>query len=104
MKAGAANKWVTLAYTANSQDDADWAPLSPAGMWASIEPLPASGGTERTSFHLIRMRSHPEMTVDVRIQYEDPFRNRTRSFFVRDLRDVNEATDEMQLFCEEVWA
>ena len=48
-------------------------PLSPAGVWAAIEPLPpGTSDTNRTLTHQVRMRFHPEVTMDTKIEYVDP--------------------------------
>ena len=102
MRAGACNKWVTLARWPETEDDARGAPLNPEGIWAAIEPLPPGGSGNRAQDHQIRMRFHPEVTIDTRVQYVDARINRTRDFYVRGVQSVNEAGDEMVLLCEEV--
>jgi head-tail adaptor len=102
MRAGVCNKWVTLSRCATSTSEAPHGiPLSPAGAWAAIDPS-APGADDRTITHLVRMRYHPEVTCDTRIDYADARINRTRMLFVRGVQSVNEAADEMRLLCEEV--
>jgi head-tail adaptor len=102
MRAGPCNKWVTLANSPDSSDDAIWTDLSPSGIWAAIEPLPPGGSDNRSITHLVRMRYHPAVTLDTRIQYADARIDRTRSLYVRGVQSVNEAADELRLLCEEV--
>lgn len=102
MRAGPCNKWVTLARYPEDDDEARGTPLTPEGVWAAIEPLPPGGTDNRTITHLVRMRFHPEVTLDTRIQYVDARVGRTRSLFVRGVQAVNEAGDELQLLAEEV--
>lgn len=105
MRAGAANKWVTLSHSPDEspEPDGQWDPLDPPAMWASIEPLPP-GVTDgqRAISHLVRMRFHAGVGFDTRIVYEDARTNTSRMLFVRGFRDVREDGDEMQLICEEV--
>lgn len=102
MRAGPCNKWVTLSRWPETEDETRGTPLNPEGIWAAIEPLPPGGTDNRTLTHVVRMRFHPEVTLDTRIVYVDGRRHQTRSLYVRGVQDVNEAGDELQLLCEEV--
>jgi Bacteriophage head-tail adaptor len=102
MRAGACNKWVTLARWPETDTEARGTPLSPEGIWAAIEPLAPGGADNRTITHTVRMRFHPEVTLDTRVAYADARINRTRHLFVRGVQAVNEAGDEMVLLAEEV--
>ncbi len=103
MRNGACNKWVTLSRSPATDTQAKGTPLSPDGIWAAIEPLPpGTSDTDRTLTHLVRMRFHPEVTIDTQIDYADARLGRTRSLFVRGVQSVNEAGDEIRLYCEEI--
>lgn len=102
MRSGLCNKWVTLSRAPVANTDQRWTDLSPSGIWAAIEPLAPGGSDNRTITHLVRMRFHPEVTLDTRINYEDARINRTRSLYVRGVQAVDEAGDEMRLLVEEV--
>src|SRR4051812_40385027 len=100
MRAGPTNKWVTLARYPDDDDETRGTPLNPEGVWAAIEPLPPGLTDGRMLSHLVRMRFHPQVTVDTKIDYVDARLGRTRQLFVRGLQSVNEAGDELQLLCE----
>jgi head-tail adaptor len=103
MRNGACNKWVTLSRSAETtSEDPHGNELTPSGVWAAIEPLAPGGSDNRTLTHVVRMRFHPEVTVDTRIDYADARLGRTRLLFVRGLQVVDEAGDEMRLLAEEV--
>jgi head-tail adaptor len=103
MRGGPCNKWVTLSRSPTSTSEGPFTALVPAGVWAAIEPLAPGGGYDtRTITHLVRMRFHPEVTLDTRIDYADARINRTRLLFVRGVQSVDEAGDELRLLCEEV--
>lgn len=102
MRAGPANKWVSLARNPATEDEAEGTPLSPANVWAAIEPLAPGGSDGRTLAHQIRTRFHPQITLDTKVTYKDARTNTTRVFYVRGVQTVNEAGDEMVLFAEEV--
>jgi head-tail adaptor len=103
MNAGAMNKWVTLARSPQTTNDADgfFEPLSPARVPAYIQPTTASGD-ERSTFHQVTIRYHPQVTTDVRLSLYEPALLRTRELFVRGVQDVDERHAEMRLLCEEV--
>lgn len=102
MRNGACNKWVTLSQ-GPQVEDGPFAPLSPEGIWAAIEPLaPGNNSNDRAITHIVRMRFHPEVTYDTRIGYEDARLGRTRYLFVRGIQTVNEQGDELRLMAEEV--
>jgi len=104
MRAGACNKWVTLAQ-GPQVSNGPFAPLAPEGVWAAIEPFQPGGSDDRTTTHLIRLRYHAEVATAwpaVQITYVDGRTSTTRVFYVRGLQTVNEAGDEMRLLCEEV--
>lgn len=98
MRVGRMNKWVTLSRAPQTTNDSDgfFEPLVPAGVWVAIEPLDAtiSDGT-RIQASRVTMRYHSQVTVDTRILYG------TRELFVKGVQDVNEAHNQMVLFCEE---
>lgn len=102
MRSGLCNKRVTLARSPIANTEAVWTDLSPSGIWAAIEPLPPGGTDNRTITHAVRMRFHPEVTLDTRITYADARTNTTRYLYVRGVQHVGEAGDELQLLCEEV--
>lgn len=103
MRNGDCNKWVTLSRWPADDDLARGADLTPSGIWAAIEPSsPGDSMADRSITHTVRMRFHPQVTMDTRIEYADPRLNRTRSLFVRGVQSVNEAGDELRLLCEEV--
>lgn len=102
MRAGPCNKWVTLARNPATATESEGTPLSPSGIWAAIEPLPPGTGEGRTTTHLVRMRFHPEVTLDTKIAYEDARIGRTRTLYVRGFQSVSEAGDELRLLAEEV--
>lgn len=102
MRAGSCNKWVTLDRWPATDTEPRGTPLSPPGIWAAIEPLTPGGADNRTTTHVVRMRFHPEVTCDTRIQYADARLGRTRDLFVRGVQTVNEDGDEMVLLAEEV--
>lgn len=102
MRAGPCNKWVTLSRWPETDTEARGTPLNPPGIFAAIEPLAPGGSDNRTTTHVVRMRFHPEVTCDTRIQYADARVSRTRSLFVRGVQSVDENGDELRLLCEEV--
>lgn len=102
MRAGSCNKWVTLSRNPATEDEADGTPLSPSGVWAAIEPLQPGSSDNRTINHQVRMRFHPGVTLDTKIDYVDHRTGRTRALFVRGVQTVNEQGDEMRLLCEEI--
>jgi hypothetical protein len=103
MRAGDCNKWVTLSRSPATDTEVAGTPLTPAGIWAAIEPLAPGASTDNRSLtHLVRMRFHPDVTIDTQIDYVDFRLGRTRSLFVRGLQAVNEAGDELRLLCEEI--
>ena len=101
MRGGACNKWVTLTRAPAVESEDRWTVLSPDGIWAAIEPLPP-GSENRTLTHLVRMRYHPQVTLDTKIDYVDARLERTRSLYVRGVQSIDEAGDELRLLCEEV--
>ena len=106
---GRMNKWVTLSRCPQTTNDADGydEPLSPEGSWAEIRPLPPSED-DRTVRHEVRMRFHPQVTMDTQVQYLDENRQTAtnptgaRKLFVKGFQDVSEDNDEMRLICVEV--
>lgn len=103
MRAGPLNKWVTLFRNPATESEARGAALSPPGVWCAIEPLPpGTSDTNRAITHLVRMRFHPDVTIDTEIDYDDGRRNVTRVLFVRGFQEVNEAGDEIALLAEEI--
>lgn len=103
MRVGDLNKWVTLSRNPPSDTEAQGTPLSPPGVWCAIEPLPpGTSDTDRALTHTVRMRFHPEVTIDTAIDYADARLGRTRKLFVRGLQSVNEAGDQLVLLAEEI--
>lgn len=92
------DKWVTLSRSPQTPGDSDgfFEDLSPAGVWAHIQPL-ASQDTERSRAHQVRIRYHAQVTIDTRILYG------TRELFVRSVEDIDEQHAELRLFCEEIY-
>lgn len=101
MRMGAANKYVALAQGPQTTNG-PFAALSPANVWAAIEPYTPAGENDRTITHLVRCRYHSGISHDTRVAYTDNRLGTTRYLYVRGFRDVNEQGDEMQLLCEEV--
>lgn len=96
MIASQLRQWVTLANSPQVTDDADgmYEPLSPAGVWAGIQPIgPADNG--RSVQHLVTMRYHPQVSLETRIVYG------TRHLFVRGIQNVDERNVELRLICDE---
>ena len=48
------------------------------------------------------MRYHKQVSVDTRIVFSDPVKQRDREFFVRGVQNVDERNKELRLLCEEV--
>ena len=97
MRPGRHQKWVTLSRSPQTTPDSDgfFEDLSPAGVWAAIQPLqPQADG--RSMFHYVTMRYHPQVTVDVRVLCG------TRELFVRGVQNVDDRNVELRLYCEEV--
>jgi head-tail adaptor len=104
MRNGPCNKWVTLSRRIGAASEDLWEPLNPDGIWCAIEPLPpGSSGESRANTHQVRMRFHPEVTVDARLVYVDGRTQTTRTLYaLGPPQTVNEQGDEMRLLCEEV--
>lgn len=96
--AGRTRQYVSLARTPQTSPDSDgfWEALSPPDVWCAIQPLPAGSGDGRSTFHLVTMRYHPQVTMDTRITFG------TRELFVRNVQNVDERNRELRLYCEEV--
>lgn len=96
MRVGNLDRWVTLSRSPQVTDDADgfFEALSPAGVWAAIEPQGPSGDG-RTVQSLVTIRYHAQVTMDTRILYG------TRELFVKGFQNVAEQFVEMRLICEE---
>lgn len=97
---GRMNKWVTLA-NKQMESDEDFTALDPDGAWAEITPQFAIGDSSRSMLHVVRMRWHPDVSLDTRIVYQ-PTRDRTITMFVRGVQNVNMDDDMLQLSCEEI--
>lgn len=97
MNAGSLRHWVSLARSPQTSNDSDgfFEPLTPARVPAFIQPVSASGD-ERSTFHQVTIRYHPQVNTDVRLLYG------TRELFVRGVQDIDERHVEMRLLCEEV--
>lgn len=91
------NKWVTLTRAPQTSPDTNGfdEALSPAGVYASIQPL-APSGDGRTIEHLVTIRYHSQVTMDTCILFG------TRRLFVKGFQNVAEHDAEMRLLCEEV--
>lgn len=102
MRAGKLNKPVTLGNKPTVTNDADgfYEALSPESVMAAIVPSGASD--ERTTTHAVTIRYHPQVSVDTRVLYFDPVKNRNRELFVRQVVNVNEQNAELRLLCEEI--
>jgi head-tail adaptor len=96
-RVGRFNKWVTLSRCPQHTNDTDgfFEPLSPAGAWAAIRPLPPSLDG-RTIQHEVGMRFHPQVNMDTRIVFD------TRELFVKGFQNINEDDAELRLLCEEI--
>jgi head-tail adaptor len=103
MRVSRLTKHVSLGRSPQTSGDADgfFEDLDPKYAWCAIDPQGPTG-EGRTVTHLITMRFHKQVTMDVRIVYADPVLNRDRHFFVRGFQNVAEKNDEMRLICEEV--
>jgi len=102
MRAGPCNKWVTLARWPDTDTESRGTPLDPEGVWAAIEPFPPGDSGGRAITHTVRLRYHPEVTLDTRVSYADARINRTRLMYVRGVQNVDERGDEMRLLVEEI--
>jgi len=97
MRAGLRDKLVGLANATRTTPDSDgmYSDLSPATVWASIEPLTPQN-TDRLVTSLVTMPYHSGVSVDTRITYG------TRELFVKGVQHVSERGVELRLLCEEV--
>jgi head-tail adaptor len=99
MRPGNLNKWVTLAKAPQVPGDSDgfWEALSPAGVWAQVEPFPPlESDGQRTQAHTVMIRYHSGVTMDARIMFGD------RELFVKSVQNISEKGAWMRLHCEEV--
>jgi head-tail adaptor len=97
LAAGRLNKSVSLSRSPRTSGDSDgfFEALSPATVWAAIQPLsPSPDG--RTISSLVTIRYHDQVGVDTRVLFG------TRELFVRSLQNVDEQNVELRLLCEEV--
>jgi head-tail adaptor len=103
MDIGALRHQVSLARSPQTTNDADgfYEPLAPALVHAAIVPI-SPGSDGRTTTHLITMRFHKQVTVDTRIVFSDPIKQRDREFFVRGIQNVDERNVELRCLCEEI--
>jgi len=62
----------------------------------------AIGDGTRVIASRVRMRHHPQVTVDTRIVYADPVAGRNRELFVKGVQNVSDGNQELVCFCEEV--
>ena len=97
---GRLNKWVTLA-NKQEETDEDFTDLEPNGVWAEITPQLVVGDASRTVQHIVRMRWHPQVSLDTRITYRADA-TRTQVLFVRGYQNVQMDDDILQLSCEEI--
>lgn len=70
--------------------------LSPSPVYASLEPYEPGTSDDRATLFRVRMRYHPEITLDSMLTYND------RRLYVRGIQNVNERDVEHRLLCEEV--
>jgi hypothetical protein len=100
-RVGRFDKWVTLSKSTITTNDNNgfFEPLSPAGVWCSIEPLPPSPDGRNVS-HLVQMRHHPQIDMDTRLQFQTTG-GPLRELFVRGFQNLN-MDDELRLLCEEI--
>jgi head-tail adaptor len=99
VRPGRLDKWVTLSKAPDTTPDSDgfFEALSPAGVWASIEPFPPlEADGERTQAHTVLIRYHSGVTMDTRVLYG------TRELFVKGVQNISEKGAWMRLHCEEV--
>jgi head-tail adaptor len=99
MRPGRLDKWVTLSKAPDTTPDSDgfFEALSPAGVWAQIDPYqPWESDGVRTQSATVFIRYHPQVTLDTRILYG------TRELFVKGVQNINEKGAWMRLYCEEV--
>ncbi len=98
MDIGKLNKRVTLANATTTTPDSDgmYAALSPDTVWAAIEPLAPQNTGDRVTTHAVRLRYHPQVTLETKITYG------TRELFVKGIQNVGERNRELRLLCEEV--
>lgn len=86
-----------------------WGDLNPPFVYGSLETATA-GNLERfaaatiaaAASHLIRIPFHREMTTHCRIQYDDPFLGRVRTFNVSNVTNPGEDHRELVIACEEM--
>ena len=97
---GRLNKWVTLA-NKQEESDEDFTPLEPEGAWAAITPQLVVGDASRSVQHIVRMRWHPQVSLDTRITYRADA-TRRQDLYVRGFQNVEMDDDMVQLYCEEV--
>lgn len=103
MNVGALRHQVSLANKPSQTDDSDgyWEALKPSLVKAAIVPI-SPGADGRTTTHLITMRYHRQVSVDTRLVFADPVKQRDREFYVRGVQNVDERNEELRLLCEEV--
>lgn len=73
--------------------------LSPARVWAAIEPAAPDAFGEDKVTHIVTTDYHPEITLNTRVRTNDE-----RIFWVRGIQDVELRHLELRLLCEEVLA
>jgi head-tail adaptor len=96
---GRLNKWVTLSKAPDEPGDSDgfFEALSPAGVWAQIDPYqPWEADGVRMQSMTVIIRYHSQVTLDTRLLYG------TRELFVKGVQNIDEANIWMRLYCEEV--
>jgi head-tail adaptor len=71
--------------------------LTPARVWAAIEPAPPGSFDEDKVSHLVTIDYHPDVTLNTRILTEDD-----RTLWVRGVQDIEFRHIELRLLCEEV--
>lgn len=102
MRAGPLNKWVSLANATTTTPDSDgmYAALDPPHVFAAIEEQPPFNSGDRVTAAIVRMRFHPQVTVDTMITHTTP--TITKMWFVKAVQNVGERNDELRLYCETV--
>lgn len=98
MPLGDYSKRVSLFRSPQVSGDSDgfFEALNPPKAWASIEPLPPGASEDRSIQSEVRMRWHPQVTLDTWIRFNG------RDLRVRGVQNVGEDNTELRLICEEV--
>ena len=105
LRAGRLNRFVKL--YRRPTDVADTGPfdhpLSPLNDWVSLQPLePSFSDDTRTQLVRVTMRYRPDVDIDTHIYYSDQEKGRDRLFLVKGVQNVDDASVQMVMFCEEL--